>query len=237
MIAVENLSVHAGDFRLSGISLSIPAARYGVLMGKTGSGKTTLLETILGLRPIDGGRILIGGDDVTRLDPAVRGIGYVPQDGALFNHMTVRDHLGFALFIRQIKESDIERRVQELARLLGIESLLDRKPKGLSGGERQRVALGRALSFRPRVLCLDEPLSALDSETRRQMCRLLKDIQHKTGVTTLHVTHNLDETETLADVLLKLEDSQVTTSAVVRSDPVTSDSASQPTHSQQPTTD
>ncbi len=217
MIAVENLSVHAGEFRLQNVSLTIPSGAYGVLMGKTGSGKTTLLETILGLRSVESGRVLIDGDEVTSLDPAVRGIGYVPQDGALFSHMSVRDHLGFALYIRRAPKDQLNRRVQELAELLDITSLLDRRPKGLSGGERQRVALGRALSFRPRVLCLDEPLSALDSETRRQMCELLKDVQHRTGVTTLHVTHNLDEAQNLADILLRIEAGQVQTMSLSES--------------------
>lgn len=209
MIQVEQLSVHAGDFRLQGVSFEIPAAAYGVLMGKTGSGKTTLLESILGLRRIDAGRIQLCGRDVTRLDPATRGIGYVPQDGALFSKMTVRDHLGFPLMIRRQSRKEVERRVQELAELLQIKDLLPRRPLGLSGGERQRVALGRALAFRPRILCLDEPLSALDSETRRQMCALLRNLQEQTGVTALHVTHNLDEAQTLADTLLRIEDGVV----------------------------
>lgn len=205
MILVDQLSVHAGEFRLENVSFEIPAAAYGVLMGKTGSGKTTLLESILGLRRIDAGRIRLCGRDVTHLDPAMRGIGYVPQDGALFSKMTVRDHLGFSLTIRRQSRKAVEQRVQELAELLQIQDLLSRRPLGLSGGERQRVALGRALAFRPRILCLDEPLSALDSETRRQMCALLRNVQEQTGVTTLHVTHNLDEAEALADTLLRVE--------------------------------
>ena len=214
MIAVSNLAVQAGEFRLSDVTFEVPGGAYGVLMGATGSGKTTLLESILGLRDISAGRIVLSSDDVTSLDPAARGIGYVPQDGALFSRMTVRDHLGFALVVRRASREEIDQRTDELADLLGIEHLLDRRPRGLSGGERQRVALGRALSFRPRVLCLDEPLSALDSETRRQMCRLLRTVQQQTGVTTLHVTHNLDEAEQLADCLLRIDNGQV---RVVRS--------------------
>ena len=106
-------------------------------------------------------------------------------------------------------KSACQQRVEELADLLGIEHLLDRKPQGLSGGERQRVALGRALSFQPRVLCLDEPLSALDDDTRVRMCELLSDVQKKTGTTTLHVTHNRDEAERLADYLFRIEDGQI----------------------------
>jgi molybdate/tungstate transport system ATP-binding protein len=123
--------------------------------------------------------------------------------------MTVRDHLAFALQIRQAPTAEMKDRVGDLATLLGITHLLDRTPHGLSGGEQQRVALGRALSFRPQVLCLDEPLSALDSETRKQMCELLEDISRKEQVTTLHVTHNLDEARHLADCLFEVADGRI----------------------------
>lgn len=209
MIDIHKLCIQAGEFRLTDASLTVPNGQYGVLMGKTGSGKTTILESVIGLRRISSGRIQLHGRDVTDLNTAVRGIGYVPQDGALFPTMTVRDHLDFALMIRRVRKTDCQSRVRELAELLGIEHLLDRKPRGLSGGERQRVALGRALSFRPKVLCLDEPLSALDDETRDRMCGLLEEVQRQTGATTLHVTHNSSEAERLADCLFRIEGGQV----------------------------
>ena len=209
MIAIENMSVESGEFRLSEVSLTIPAGSYGVLMGRTGSGKTTILECILGLRKITAGTIRVDNENVTHLNPAMRGIGFVPQDRALFSRMTVRDHLAFALLIRRVTATETNKRVRDLATSLGIVHLLDRTPHGLSGGEQQRVALGRALSFRPRVLCLDEPLSALDFETRKQMCKLLEDISRKEQVTTLHVTHNLDEARRLADCLFTVVNGKI----------------------------
>jgi molybdate transport system ATP-binding protein len=211
VIVVDNISIRAGEFQLDDVSLQVSAGGYGVLMGKTGSGKTTLLESIIGLRPILGGKIVLNHRDVTVLKPAARGIGYVPQDGALFTTMTVRDQLALALTIRRVPSAAIRHRVTELAELLEITHLLHRRPRGLSGGERQRVALGRALSFRPRVLCLDEPLSALDDETRGTICDLLADVSRKTGVTTLHITHNVQEAELLADHMFRIQNGRVET--------------------------
>jgi ABC-type sugar transport system ATPase subunit len=209
MIAVENLSVRAGAFRLDGLSFAAAAGEYAVLMGKTGSGKTTVLEAVCGLRPVRAGRVLLLGRDVTRLRPADRGIGYVPQDLALFPTMNVRDHLAFALEVRGRRRDEIARRVAELSERLGLGRLLDRRPPGLSGGEAQRVALGRALSFGPRVLLLDEPLSALDDDTRAEMYTFLRSVQRQTGVTALHVTHSRAEAKVLADRTFLLKDGAV----------------------------
>ena len=209
MIALENLAVRAGSFALNGISLAIPTGHHGFLMGKTGSGKTTLLEAVCGLKPVPAGRVLLLGEDVTRLKPAARGIGYVPQDGALFPSMTVREHLAFALTIRRHQAAEIERRVRELAEMLDLEPLLARRPPGLSGGEAQRVALGRALASRPHVLCLDEPLSALDEDTRAEMCEMLQTVRRLTGVTILHVTHSQADAHKLADRIFLLRDGRV----------------------------
>lgn len=153
MISVEHLQVSVGGFAIQDISFEVPTGHYAVLMGRTGAGKTTLLEALCGLKPVTGGTIRLNDRDVTRLKPAERGIGYVPQDRALFQTMTVREHLAFALVIRKAEQSVIHQRVADLSRLLGIESLLERRPHGLSGGEAQRVALGRALSVRPGILC------------------------------------------------------------------------------------
>lgn len=178
-------------------------------MGKTGSGKTTILESICGLKHVISGRIVLNGVDVTWLKPAERNIGYVPQDGALFSTMSVRQQLAFALVIRKASKSEINSRVDELSELLEIRHLLERTPHGLSGGEKQRVALGRALAFRPSTLCLDEPLSALDDDTRQQMYKLLEHVRERTGVTTLHVTHHMYEARRLADRVFRVEDGAV----------------------------
>jgi molybdate/tungstate transport system ATP-binding protein len=209
MITVEHLTLRVGGFALEDVGFDVPTGQYAVLMGRTGAGKTTLLEALCGLKAVAGGTIRLNGRDVTRLKPAERGIGYVPQDRALFQTMTVREHLAFALTIQKAGRQVIQQSVAELSRLLGIEHLLDRRPPGLSGGEAQRVALGRALAARPGVLCLDEPLSALDDETRQEMYELLEQVQESTSVTILHVTHNRDEAERLADRIFHLRNGRV----------------------------
>jgi len=209
MIRLEDIAWRAGAFGLEKVSFTVPTGRYGVLMGKTGGGKTSLLEIICGLRQPTAGRVWLGERNVTALAPGERGIGYVPQDGALFPTMTVREQLGFALRLRHRPAGEIARRVEELAGHLGIAHLLERKPDGLSGGERQRVALGRALAAKPRVLLLDEPLSALDDDTREPLADLLHKVQRETAVTVLHITHQRSEAARLADNLFRLEDGRI----------------------------
>jgi len=209
MIALENIALRQGSFELRDIGLEVAAGEYGVLMGGSGSGKTTLLEAICGLRKIASGRIILGERDVSQLPPAERGVGYVPQDRALFPTMLVRDQLAFGLVLRALGQMQIDKRVNELAELLGITGLLDRMPDKLSGGEAQRVALGRALAHRPSVLCLDEPLAALDEELHGEMCRLLERVHRETGVTILHITHSPSEAKRLAGCHFRLADGQV----------------------------
>lgn len=222
MIAVRDLSIVQGAFALDGVSFTVPTGQYGVLMGRTGSGKTTILEAVCGLRPVRGGVVELMGRDVTHLKPAERGVGYVPQDRALFPTMTVRQHLAFAPLVHGWGRPEIDDRVEELARLLGIGYLLGRYPIGLSGGEAQRVALGRALAMRPGVLLLDEPLSALDEETRGDMFDLLRQVRAQTQVTVLHITHSRDEAQRLADCILLVHQGKVTAIPdVVKAEPST----------------
>ncbi|MGB1814216.1 MAG: ATP-binding cassette domain-containing protein [Rubripirellula sp.] len=214
MIEFQKVCIRAGDFQLNDVSFEISSGQYAVLMGRTGRGKTTILESLCGLRRVQSGTIMIRGMDVTDWPPADREIGYVPQDLALFPTFSVAEHLQFALRLRRFQATQIDRRVNELAEMLGITHLLKRQIEGLSGGESQRVALGRALSFRPSVLLLDEPLSALDSETREEIQTLLRTLTENTGVTTLHITHNAAEATALADRRFHISAGQVIEEAV-----------------------
>ena len=209
MITLQQVTLHAGTFVLRNVDLHVASGSHTVLMGRTGAGKTSLLEAVCGLRRISSGRIRIGNREVTDEPPAARGVGLVPQDGALFQHLTVREHLAFALVVRRWDRSRAEARVTELAGWLGLTGILDRRPAGLSGGEAQRVALGRALASHPQVLCLDEPLSALDDETRTEVCDVLAAVRRRTGITILHITHNRNEAERLADRILLLRNGRI----------------------------
>ena len=201
MLCINELDAVAGAFRLKEINLSLPSGAYGVLLGPTGSGKTVLIETICGARSVSAGQILIGEEDVTEYPPRDRGIGYVPQDYVLFPTKTVGANISFGLRARGVSRKDAEDRILPILELLGIRHLHHRWPATLSGGEQQRVALARALAIRPRVLLLDEPVSALDEATRDSVCMELKRVQRETGMTTLHICHNLEESRIVADHL------------------------------------
>lgn len=210
MIQLRGVSLRVPGFDLRDVSFAVPEGAYATMMGATGSGKTSILEAVCGLRRLTAGTITINNRDITRLKPGDRGIGYVPQDIALFPTMRVRDHLAFPMTLRRWDKPRQTKRIDELAELLGIGQLLKRRPHGLSGGERQRVALGRALAFGPAVLLLDEPLSALDESTRARLIDLLKRVQAHEGVTTLHVTHSSVEAEALGTHHFQLRDGRLT---------------------------
>lgn len=210
MIEIRDLCVRAGDFKLENINLRVPDSGYTVLMGKTGCGKTTLLECVCGLKRAQAGSIRFGSHDVTSLRPAERGVGFVPQDGAIFSTMKVADQLAFGPRMRGWEKSVALARAFEIGEELGIGHLMNRLPKGLSGGERQRVALGRALACRPQVLCLDEPLSALDDETREEICSLIESLRQNHPFAALHITHSREEAERLGDEIFILESGKCT---------------------------
>jgi molybdopterin-binding protein len=199
MIEIKNLYVDLKDFKLQDINLSINEGEYFIILGPTGAGKTVLLESIAGLYPIKSGEIRLRGKEVTRLEPEKRGISIVYQDHALFPHLSVKDNIIFGLKLRKQPKPGIEAALDWIAELLGISHLLNRKPDTLSGGEQQKVALARALSIKPEVLLLDEPLSALDPETREGIQKELRQLHNHLKITTIHVTHDFEEAIALGD--------------------------------------
>lgn len=209
MIRVEDLNYTVGGFSLRDVALDVEAGEYCVMLGKTGSGKTLLLECLAGLRRVASGRISIDHRRVEDAEPRLRGVGYVPQDYALFSTRSVRENIRFGLRLRDIPRREQDEAVSDLAQMLGIDHLLERSIDGLSGGERQRVALARALAIRPRVLLLDEPVSAVDEQTRDAILADLKAIQRQMHTTTLHVCHNTREMQIVADKVAVLHEGRI----------------------------
>jgi len=199
MIRTEEILFAIGTFALQHLNIEVATGQYFALLGPPGSGKTLFLECLCGLKKIHSGKIFIDARDVTHLEPRARHIGYVPQDYALFPHLSVEQNIAFGLHARRCQRKDITARVAQIADLLGIGHLLPRRIDGLSGGERQRVALARALVLRPKVLLLDEPVCALDEVTRQDVCAQLLRIQRQLSLTTIHVSHNLEEAFSVAD--------------------------------------
>jgi multiple sugar transport system ATP-binding protein len=192
--------VFAGDVHaVRAVDLEISDGEFMVFVGPSGCGKTTLLRMLGGLEEVDGGRILLDGEDITDTPPQRRDIAMVFQNYALYPHKTVRDNLGFGLKMRGTAKPEIERRVGEVAASLGLEDLMDRKPKALSGGQRQRVAMGRAIARAPKVFLMDEPLSNLDAKLRVLMRAEIARLHHRLRVTTVYVTHDQVEAMTLGE--------------------------------------
>lgn len=199
MISVRGLSLRLEEFDLHDINLEIGEREYFVILGQTGAGKTLLIESIAGLLRPQKGRIWIAGRDVTDLRPEDRRVGYLPQDYALFPHLSVKENIAFGMKIAKRPAPAVQAKIAELADLLGIGHLLHRDVIHLSGGERQRTALARALAIEPKVLLLDEPLSALDEQTRENLCGELRRVHEEFGTTTVHISHSFEETLSLAD--------------------------------------
>ncbi len=199
MLKIERVSKDLGDFVLADVSLEVGSGEYLVIIGPTGSGKTVLLEAVAGISSPDAGRIILDGRDITEEAPRRRRISMVYQDYMLFPHLSVKENIAFGLRSQKASPAEIEEKVAAVSDLLGISHLSGRRPDTLSGGEKQRVAMARAIVMEPKVLLLDEPLSALDGATRERLRRELKRIHRAYGTTIIHVTHNFEEVFSLAD--------------------------------------
>jgi len=195
-----------GVVAVNDVSLDIGDGEFMVLVGPSGCGKTTLLRSIGGLEEVDGGRIRIGERDVTRLAPAKRDLAMVFQNYALYPHMTVRKNLGYGLRVRRTNRKEIKQRVEDVARMLGLEELLDRRPGQLSGGQQQRVAMGRAIVRQPQAYLMDEPLSNLDAKLRVATRTEILKLQRQLATTTVYVTHDQMEAMTMGDRLAVMRD-------------------------------
>jgi ABC-type sugar transport system ATPase subunit len=204
VIELKNVYVTVADFNLQQINLSIAKGMYAVILGPTGAGKTVLLESIAGLHAVREGEVLLDGKDVTNMVPEARGVSIVYQDYTLFPHLSVEENIIFGLNVRHVSKSKIAEELAWICGIFNIEPLLNRQPSTLSGGERQRAALARALITKPEILLLDEPLSALDAESREEMHAQLQDTHRKLNITTLHVTHDFEEAMSLADNIVVL---------------------------------
>jgi multiple sugar transport system ATP-binding protein len=209
-VALQNLNKNFDEvYAVRDVNLEIHDKEFIVLVGPSGCGKTTTLRMVAGLESISSGRILIDDKVINDLPPMDRDIAMVFQNYALYPHMSVYDNMAFGLKMRKFDRADIGHRVQEAAQILGIEQLLQRKPRQLSGGQRQRVALGRAIVRHPQVFLFDEPLSNLDAKLRVQMRVELKKLHDRLGTTAIYVTHDQVEAMTLGDRVVVMRDGLV----------------------------
>jgi multiple sugar transport system ATP-binding protein len=206
-IVLDQITKLFGDvIAVNSVSLEIPDGEFVVLVGPSGCGKSTILRMIAGLEEVTAGEISIDGEQVTDLEPKLRDIAMVFQNYALYPHMSVAANLEFGLKLRHMPKAERQRRVQEVAEILGLDQLLHRKPSELSGGQRQRVAIGRAMVREPKAFLMDEPLSNLDAKLRVHMRAELQRLHERLGTTTVYVTHDQVEAMTLGDRVAVLRD-------------------------------
>ncbi|MBQ0943406.1 ABC transporter ATP-binding protein [Ideonella sp. 4Y16] len=209
-VHIQGLQIRYGDVEvIPQLDLDVQPGEFLVLLGPSGCGKSTLLHSIAGLNAISGGRIDIGGQDMTHAEPSARGVGMVFQSYALYPHLSVRDNLGFPLRMAGVARPQIAERVAKAAAMLQLEALLDRRPGQLSGGQRQRVAIGRALVREAQVLLLDEPLSNLDAKLRAELRRELKLLHAQLRNTMIYVTHDQVEAMTLATRIVVMNQGRI----------------------------
>ena len=199
----------SGFCAIRGLDLEVADGEFLVLVGPSGCSKTTLLRTIAGLEDVSNGRIEIGGKDVTDAPPRRRDVAMVFQNYALYPHMNVRKNLGYGLKVRRIPRAEARRRVEEVAEMLGLKELLDRRPAQLSGGQRQRVAMGRAIVREPQAFLMDEPLSNLDAKLRVGVRASLAELHRRLGVTTVYVTHDQTEAMTLGQRVAVMREGRI----------------------------
>ncbi len=209
-VVLEGVTKRFGDvIAVRDVNLTVPDGSFTVLLGPSGCGKTTTLRLIAGLEEVTEGRIYIGGHDVTHLEPKDRNVAMVFQNYALYPHLKVYDNIAFGLRAARRPKAEIDQKVREAARLLGIEDLLDRKPRQLSGGQQQRVAIGRAIVRNPNVFLFDEPLSNLDAKLRVQMRTELLRLHRRLRTTTIYVTHDQEEAMILGDTVVVMKDGRI----------------------------
>ncbi|RAS26227.1 MULTISPECIES: ABC transporter ATP-binding protein [unclassified Pseudomonas] len=209
-VSVQNLQKsYAGSPVFENIDCQIERGQFVTLLGPSGCGKSTLLRCIAGLTPVDGGNILIDGHDIVPLSPQKRGIGMVFQSYALFPNMTVEQNVAFGLRMQKVKADESLQRVREALDLVELGSFAGRYPHQLSGGQCQRVALARSLVTRPRLLLLDEPLSALDARIRKHLREQIRAIQRELGLTTIFVTHDQEEALTMSDRIFLMNQGRI----------------------------
>ncbi len=200
-LKITDLHLTAGKFKVKDVNLDIDDHQYFVLMGPTGSGKSLLLKAICGLMPVEAGSIHMRDREITKLEPKDREIGYVPQNSGLFPHLSVLDNITFSAIVAGESHEDALKDSKNAIAKLEIAHLLGRSVVNLSGGETQKVALARALARNPQLLILDEPVSAVDEPTRKEICAVLSDIQTEFKITTIHVCHSREEARSVSDTI------------------------------------